>query len=1218
MNKNISESTEVSAKCGVRSAQIPACTTHRAPRTMNSGFTLAELMISITILALIITFASQIYVNFFGSVRNLRAANTVYEEARFVMERITNEIRNGTIDYEEYYNQNLMKQRFPDSYQYLRNETYAQNYCQYSRQFYDLGADDALGTADDEHVGRRQTEDQALLASGLGGVTVDPAIGSFDEGLQEDVPDPIQDDLFIININGDRRSYIKKISEADSQGNPVGRIGLLKLSGQDLGIDHLASDPNAGCQPDDGENDGRVDSWTCDAGYPCKKNSVLTPGGCSGTVDTVVYDPNTFTDNSFKDITPAALDIVDLKFIVSPMDDPLKAYNTPGVQIQPNITVRLVARASKKLAASFSGEHTPDIVLESTVSARVYNEIVTECNVKQCSEGISADIACPLNAGVCSGATQACTNSVWPGCFETDYKQNALDNFGNANLYQEGSEFASCAANDNSCKQAFCTDGYDNDCSGAKDKDDPICKYYLCNNGTQDSGEKCLDVGDICEQIRPYESGVEMTCGDGYDNDCDGKADELDPDCILEICSNGLLDKNFVNVSQNPPNYLSAATRSSSRDETCIDVGGICGTCVNASGAVCACNPAGGCNYLVPQGVQQTGGQGEGTLSQYCYDGIDNDCDGKADEFDDQCLQWICNDAERSCHLAPPQPSTKYASPSYLGDYIEDDYVSSNSPTYCANPGGIGQSNDEFCKNVGGICDYYRDADSTDPSNPNIPKTYIDHTYLAGNEASPTNHSYSPEAFTTSKETCTDKLDNDCDGKVDWQDDQCCMDDDQDGIPGESFSGNNSCFPDSTDAAFIGLDCNDYVGSGGTLKPGATEVCNDLVYTGACTGGICTFPVPFPADPKLPDDGDSLITFPEALLGTPIDNNCSAVNDTYLTVDDGWDHQDPQCCVDTDGDGFGAPSAYLYISPTAGFNGPCTRGGFGSLGGPRADCDDTSASVNPDAVETGASCFSEKTISGNGFPLNENCSVDTITYSSPAITTAVPRANHIDWYRDKDASWLSWYSGPTVANFNASGTSKSGIAMAAELNLFDPACCTGAYEICDDNTYGALGSDENCNGLEGAADRYCADKDGFGFTDNFTSTAYLSDSTLTNPIVYDATAGVISVLLPTDAGTVSSDALSPLSLSGCPTSYQVTLNPTENKPAGTVIRYQVSSNGGTTWCGNALCDGSDYLAAGLPRTLSGSNLMWRAELIGDGGTKVPLLEAMRIDITNCN
>ena len=69
------------------------------------GFTIAELLISVSILALIITFASTVYINFYGSIQNLKAANLVYEEARFVMERIAKEIRNGTIDYEEYYNQ---------------------------------------------------------------------------------------------------------------------------------------------------------------------------------------------------------------------------------------------------------------------------------------------------------------------------------------------------------------------------------------------------------------------------------------------------------------------------------------------------------------------------------------------------------------------------------------------------------------------------------------------------------------------------------------------------------------------------------------------------------------------------------------------------------------------------------------------------------------------------------------------------------------------------------------------------------------------------------------------------------------------------------------------------------------------------------------------------------------------------------------------------------
>jgi hypothetical protein len=183
-------------------------------------------MISVTVLALIIAFASSIYVNFFGSVRNLRAANQIYEEARFTMERVIREVRNGTIDYEEYFNQNLIKQQNPEFYETLAIDEYTKNYCDYSRQFYTLGPDGKLGTLDDESIGERAKEDTNPEITR----DIPPAIGRLVAG--DDVPDPIQNDLFLINISGDERTYIKRIEK-----DGIGRIGMVKLKGGDFGVD---------------------------------------------------------------------------------------------------------------------------------------------------------------------------------------------------------------------------------------------------------------------------------------------------------------------------------------------------------------------------------------------------------------------------------------------------------------------------------------------------------------------------------------------------------------------------------------------------------------------------------------------------------------------------------------------------------------------------------------------------------------------------------------------------------------------------------------------------------------------------------------------------------------------------------------------------------------------------------------------------------------------
>ena len=1076
------------------------------------------------------------------------------------MERITKEIRNGTIDYEEYYNQNLFKNRFPGSYDVVKNSTYAQDYCQYSLQFYTPGNDGEIGTADDVSTGK--------LAEG-----VTPAIGKIVDNVA--VPDPVQSGLYLININGDHRTYIQRTEKTDPiSKEKIGSIGLLKLVGEDYGIDHIdASGDGPACKPDPGENDGRIDTWLCEDGFPCQSNNV-TVDACTGRADTITYDPLKPADNSFLDITPDSLDIVDLKFFVSPMDDPRKAYNTDEIQIQPSVTIRLTARANPRLAMQFENGKVPSIVLESTVSARAYNEIITECNLKQCFPETKKD--CPLSAGVCLGAKQTCdTSFLWSGCTKEKYLENSPD-------YEEGTEFASCDALPVNqifdCKKNRCSDDKDNDCNGLTDAEDPNCKFWLCNNGIRDPKvgsttgeylEDCIDVGGICQQIRPYEAGQETYCTDDHDNDCDGLADEFDPDCIKQICNNGIKDSGdpalFVNFMtyHGSPNYLVGATTDPDLNEKAIDVGGICQAYVdltsdkNGDGVpegiitgyypIPAVPPAGSV-LLILNAKKETGtefascGTNTACKNSRCSDGLDNDGDGSADEFDSDCIEVICTNGVKNCDMVP----SDYTPKDYLGDYTDNT---------CGNPGL--SVTDEYCTDVGGICDNFREV---------ISAKYFDHKKIdSENKAkllTPTTGTCTSEncPLTSAANLCNDGLDNDCDGKIDWQDPDCCQDADGDGFIAKS----DTCNPPPLSEGGPVLDCNDDPVTGGLIYPGAPEIC----------------------DPENPN----------------IDNNCSFINGLTTSVSD---YTDPKCCVDTDEDKYGVAQAYI---------GPLCTGG-------KPDCNDTNPLVHPDQIETGdIMCFNEK----DGKPVNDDCNtIEIDDPGNPGNKIPVNRANNIDWYSDKDSNWFKTYLG-------FSSYSKSGITAAKELNLFEPACCDlTAIEICDD----VFNSDENCNGLEGTNDNYCVfDVAGLkkGFFDNLTTNAYIS---LDPGLVQNSETGTVTLAMPTNKGNVTSSSLSSiLNLASCTGSYRVLFSPipTVEIPPGTTIRFQLSGDGGAHWCGNAGCTTEDALDKGndeywidmteiatahVDFTNPDYQLRWRAELTGDTASKVPVLDNVTINFS---
>ena len=874
---------------------------------VKKGFTLAELIISTTILAILLVSASSVFTNFYNSVNNLKAADVVYEEARFTLERISKEIRNGTIDYEEYYNQ-ATNYGGTDT---TINDTYAKNYCQYSRQFYGPGPDGQYGTYDDESLGERKA------------------------GSPDPLSSIIQNKLFLINSKGDHRTYIKRLVTADGYG----KVGILKLTGKDYGMDHIEADANisGNCKRDSGEKDGLIDTWECDPGYTCPHPSetvTTSTSTCSGPIYTVVDDPANPDTSSFVDITPSALDIVDMKFYITPQDDPYKAYNNSAVQIQPYVTIKLTVRATPGIAREFRGG-TPNIVLESTVSARAYNEIVTACNLQECIDGTQRD--CPKKpcaaSGTCNLAQITCEQGVWPVCTDETYELQAENNAITAGLtlsgldskppfnkisgvsmygkifsggftyYENDNEVGSCGTlftdqNDITlCRQERCADGFDNDGNGLADQNDPACVFQLCNNGIFDPPvEDCIDVGNKC-YMRPKDVAGEVSCSDGYDNDCNynpsdgsGGADQFDQNCINSFCGNGIKDpvntNVFLRTDYSPKNYLLGAKSSDidhDQDEKCIDIGGICenaaesinGFIITKSLEPVSENGSCDTDYTDPNEIEKC-------KMAKCFDGLDNDCDGKADELDSDCKAVICSDGIKDTGLV----NHDYSDPDYLINFTPNPLLPSDM--------------DEKCADTGGICG------PLDYGNPTVQEN--------------------------TSALCNDSKDNDCNDKTDQNDSSCCPDNDNDSFSPiigatpsdvllckEPVCSTNGfmCAPLnglSTESPPYGeIDCND---SNPAIKPQKQEsTCDDALY---------------------PND------YPITILqGRPIDENCSFANKVTSSA---YDSSDPTCCVDNDGDGFGIAAAGIY-------NNTSTGGCRFSSAQKRFDCNDNDSLVNPQTTE---------------------------------------------------------------------------------------------------------------------------------------------------------------------------------------------------------------------------------------------------------------------------
>ena len=260
------------------------------------------------------------------------------------------------------------------------------------------------------------------------------------------------------------------------------------------------------------------------------------------------------------------------------------------------------------------------------------------------------------------------------------------------------------------------TDCADSDCNGATDGWCDTGQEGICADGTQ----MCTGGVQVCEADNtPQAEGPpgHGTCSDGLDNDCDGLTDGVDPNCQVPVeteCFDGA-DNDGDGATDCADSDCNGAT-----DGWC-DTGqpGICtdGTLMCTGGVpVCEADNA----------PQTEGPPGNGT----CSDGLDNDCDGLTDGVDPNCQVPV----ETECFDGADND----------GDGTAD----------CGDSDCNGATNGWCDSGQPGLC-----SDGT-------------RTCSAGTEICVAVNNPQPEG-PPGDETCSDGLDNDCDGSTDYGDIDC-------------------------------------------------------------------------------------------------------------------------------------------------------------------------------------------------------------------------------------------------------------------------------------------------------------------------------------------------------------------------------------------------------------------------------------------------------------
>jgi hypothetical protein len=328
--------------------------------------------------------------------------------------------------------------------------------------------------------------------------------------------------------------------------------------------------------------------------------------------------------------------------------------------------------------------------------------------------------------------------------------------------------------------ETLCGDGVDNDCNGTGDCADNACLARSCGA----FGKKCQAGVCACSGNGGAFEASEVSCGDGFDNDCNGVADCDEPKCTDIVCGannrrchNGAcecsVDGGVVQTNEticddkkdNDCDGFADCEESICNNSACAPAGFLC------QGGTCVCSGNGG----APQPLGESA----------CNDGRDNDCDGLTDCADSQCATQTCGTG----------PGLKCQTDGGCG---------------CSGNGGTAQASETLC-NDGKDNDCDGLIDCEDP-------TCASQVCGVGFLCLANKCSCAPDggAGGTTETSCNDNRDNDCNALTDCQ---------------EAICSNQPCAPNGRVCQGTSCAC---AGNGGTAQAAET-ICNDL-HDNDCDG----------------------------------------------------------------------------------------------------------------------------------------------------------------------------------------------------------------------------------------------------------------------------------------------------------------------------------------------------------------------------------------------
>lgn len=346
------------------------------PKTTKKGFTLVELIIAAGIFAVFLTSIVTVIVDTYRSERRITLEYQIYQDLRIMVKQVSDLLENNTIDYEEYYREAVGG----DLYTKSTNGTY--EYGDYGKLFYDFGAggpgplgegaycqDGVTTPADDPGcIIDRTTVDRnmgknppiAILgspesANALCGSNTLAGVCPADTSAFH-----LQSQLYLINANGDRKTILALepvIKTVDGVAHTENVLSDVWFNGLDTDSNDI---------PDDWIIGSEFDNIGGDLGNGDLLTDLATPKD-----EADVY-------KNFSPISPLRTNILDLKFYISPLEDPYKAFaeNDPALNtmIQPHVTIVMTVEPSASELTNYIGT-IPRQTIQTTIYSKVDKEV---------------------------------------------------------------------------------------------------------------------------------------------------------------------------------------------------------------------------------------------------------------------------------------------------------------------------------------------------------------------------------------------------------------------------------------------------------------------------------------------------------------------------------------------------------------------------------------------------------------------------------------------------------------------------------------------------------------------------------------------------------------------------------------------------------------------------------------------------------------------------